>query len=132
MLVFKDQYRRVNARKHRYWDFQNQLEFVTFDINSLYFSERNTERLYRNNPILQQHISQKLENNELGMLYVDDLLQGIVAPGEHLYIWQDAGAIKLERITLNSTQAVPEHIELVQIAQLDVQTDGREKALTLH
>ncbi|KTG18847.1 stomatin/prohibitin-family membrane protease subunit [Pseudoalteromonas sp. XI10] len=113
VLVFKDQQLTdvLMPGKHRYWDFHKQLEFVTFDINSLYFSERNTERLYRNNPILQQHISHwKLESNELGMLYVDDLLQGIVAPGEHLYIWQDAGTIKLERITLNSTQAVPEQL----------------------
>ena len=38
VLVFKDQQLTdvLTPGKHRYWDFQKQLEFVTFDINSLF------------------------------------------------------------------------------------------------
>lgn len=74
--------------KHKMWDFKNELEFITFDINELFFSEKNADRLFRNSETLRNHISHwKLSSSEVGLLYVDDLLQGIVAPGEHIYVW---------------------------------------------
>ncbi|MEJ6473684.1 slipin family protein [Pseudoalteromonas piscicida] len=108
-FVFKEQQlmQVLTPGKHAFWDVQNTLSFRTFDINALYFSEPNAERLYRNNPMLEEHISHwKLDSNEVGLLYIDDLLRGIVAPSEHLYLWKDAGEIRLERI------AIDNHIEL--------------------
>lgn len=93
--------------KHKRWDFKNELSFVYFDINTLYFSEQNAERLYRNNPQLNKHIFHcKLSNTEVGLLYVNDLLEGIVAPSEQLYLWQDAGDIRLEKVSIDEEIAL--------------------------
>lgn len=93
--------------KHKRWDFKNELSFEYFDINTLYFSEQNAERLYRNNPQLNEHIFHcKLSNTEVGLLYVNDLLEGIVAPSEQLYLWQDAGDIRLEKVSIDEEIAL--------------------------
>ena len=97
--------------KHKMWDFKNELEFITFDINELFFSEKNADRLYRNSETLRNHISHwKLSSSEVGLLYVDDLLQGIVAPGEHIYVWKDTGELRLETISIDDNLSVDEQL----------------------
>lgn len=97
--------------KHKMWDFKNELEFITFDINQLFFSEKNADRLYRNSETLRNHISHwKLSSSEVGLLYVDDLLQGIVAPGEHIYVWKDTGELRLETISIDDNLSVDEQL----------------------
>lgn len=109
VLVFKNQKLDsvLTPGKHKIWDVKNELEFVTFDINTLYFSEKNAERLYKNHKELSEHISHwKLDSTEVGMLYVNDLLRGVVAPSEHLYLWKDAGEIRLEKVSIDEDIAV--------------------------
>ncbi len=109
VLVFKNQKLDsvLTPGKHKIWDIKNELEFVTFDINTLYFSEKNAERLYKNHKELSEHISHwKLDSTEVGMLYVNDLLRGVVAPSEHLYLWKDAGEIRLEKVSIDEDIAV--------------------------
>lgn len=104
VLVFKNQKMEhvLTPGKHKIWDIKNELEFITFDINTLYFSEKNADRLYRNHSELSEHISHwKLDSTEVGLLYVNDLLRGVVAPSEHLYLWKDAGEIRLEKMSIN-------------------------------
>lgn len=109
VLVYKNQQLIdvLTPGKHKRWDFKNELSFEYFDINTLYFSEKNAERLYRNNPQLNEHIFHcKLSNTEVGLLYVNDLLEGIVAPSEQLYLWQDAGDIRLEKVSIDEEIAL--------------------------
>ncbi|MAP21983.1 MAG: stomatin/prohibitin-family membrane protease subunit [Alteromonadaceae bacterium] len=97
--------------KHKMWDFKNELEFITFDINELFFSEKNADRLFRNSETFRNHISHwKLSSSEVGLLYVDDLLQGIVAPGEHIYVWKDTGELRLETISIDDNLSVDEQL----------------------
>ena len=113
MLMFKNQQLTdvLLPGKHKMWDLKNELEFITFDINELYFSEKNADRIYRNSETLRNHISHwKLSSNEVGLLYVDDLLQGIVAPSEHIYLWKDAGELRLETLSIDDNLAVDEKL----------------------
>ena len=97
--------------KHKMWDFKNELEFITFDINELFFSEKNADRLFRNSETLRNHISHwKLSSSEVGLLFVDDLLQGIVAPGEHIYVWKDTGELRLETLSIDDNLSVDEEL----------------------
>lgn len=113
IFVFKNQQFMsvLTPGKHAFWDIKNQLEFMTFDINDLYFSAPNSERLYQRNSDIAEHITHwQLKNNEVGLLYVNDLLKGVVAPSEHIYLWKDAGDIRIETIAIDQHIAVDEHI----------------------
>lgn len=113
VLMFKNQMLAdvLMPGKHKIWDIKDDLEFITFDINTLYFAEKNADRLYRSSDALRKHISHwKLSSNEVGLLYVDDLLQGIVAPGEHLYLWKDAGELRLDTLSIEENLQVDEKL----------------------
>lgn len=100
----------LTAGKHRFLDVTNALSFVTFDINSLYFSEKNVTRLFNQSPALQAQVQHwKLEDNETALLYLNDVLRGVVAPGEHLYLWKDAGELRLDRVSLTDSIEVDVH-----------------------
>lgn len=104
VLAFKNQQlvSVLTPGNHKFFDLKNEYEFISFDINNVYFSEKNTERLYRQNAVLHEHITHwTLAANEAGLLYVDGMLRGIVAPGEHLYLWTDAGDYQLERVQID-------------------------------
>ncbi len=89
--------------KYKFWDFSQALSFKSFDINDLYFTDRNAIRIFQNNEALAEHITHwKLDANEVGLLYFNDMLRGIVAPSEHLYVWRDAGEFRLEVINIDN------------------------------
>lgn len=77
------------------------LKFESHDINSLYFAPKNVARFYQKNPMLADHIEHfKLDPTQVGILYLDDRLHGIVAPGEHLYLYKAAGKFELKRLDI--------------------------------
>ncbi|MCF2857784.1 slipin family protein [Pseudoalteromonas sp. SMS1] len=108
--------------KHTFWDFKNELEFVTHNIDTLFFVAPNAERLYHSNSEVQAHINHyKLNEQEIGLLYFNDALKGVVAPGEHLYLWQDAGDIHLERVDISDDVYVDEKtLKLIEKAGLNL------------
>ncbi len=113
VLVFKNQVMKdvLLPGKHQLWDLKQELNFIRYDINELFFSEPNVERLYRDHDVLKPHIFyRKLQPNEVGLLYINGLLRGIVAPGEHLYLWQDAGDIRLDTLAIDQNIEVDEQL----------------------
>lgn len=109
VLMFKQQQfvAVLGTGEHKFWDFADKLSFQTFDINSLFISDKTVIRLLSQHPKLQQHIQHwKLDEHETGLLSCNGLLTGIVAPGEHLYVWKDAGEFELTTVSLN------DHIQL--------------------
>jgi regulator of protease activity HflC (stomatin/prohibitin superfamily) len=109
VLVFRDQQFEsiIGSGKYKFWNFDNALSFINFDINDLYFSEKNAIRLFNKHAQLAEHISHwKLSESEVGLLFFNDMLRGIVAPSEHLYVWKDAGEFRLETINIEN------HIEV--------------------
>ncbi|ESP92473.1 slipin family protein [Pseudoalteromonas luteoviolacea] len=124
VLVYKNKLfdRVLTPGKHRFWDFNNELEFVTFNIDTLYFTAPDAVRLYHTHPALQSHISHfKLTEQEVGLLYLNDTLKGVVAPGEDLYFWKDAGDIRLEKIDLTTQFYVEDRtLKLIEKAGLNL------------
>lgn len=113
LLVFKNQelIKILNAGKHTLWDIKNELNFTTFDINELFVSLPNVERLYRNSEVLKTQIEHwKLDNDQVGILYVNDQLKGIVAPSEHLYLWKDTGEIRLDKVSIKNQIAIENRV----------------------
>ncbi|AUI87581.1 stomatin/prohibitin-family membrane protease subunit [Vibrio azureus] len=123
VLVFRNQVLCdvLTPGKHKIWDLKKECEFIPFDIDQLYFNDRNAERLYQSSSVLKEHISHwKLESDHVGLLYVNDLLQGIVAPNEHLYIWKEAGDIRLDTLPIEQDIAVdPQLMRLIHRAGIN-------------
>lgn len=91
----------LTADEHKFKDHKNELEFVSEDIDQLFYAPKNVARFYSNNPMLAEHITHyKLDPTQVGILYLDDRVRGIVAPGEHLYLFKAAGKIELQRINI--------------------------------
>lgn len=116
VLVFKDQQfsALLGSGTHKIWQINCTLSFSTFDINELYLTDKNAIRLFQQQTELAKYISHwKLPDNEVGLLYFNDMLRGIVAPGEHLYVWKDAGEFRLE--ALDIVNALEVDRELLQV-----------------
>lgn len=126
-FMFKNQkvQQVLTPGKYTFWDLNNSLSFQQFNIDKLYYSEKSTERMYRKNSVLHEHITHwKLRENEIGLLYKNDKLQGIVSPGEALYLWRDAGELRLERIVLSQDLSVNTAL-LLQIDRVNANSVDR-------
>ncbi|MEP4889433.1 MAG: slipin family protein [Aliiglaciecola sp.] len=117
-FVFKNQkFEQVlQAGVHRVWDLSNALTAKYFDANSIYYSDPESFYLIKTYPEVAELVHVwKLANDELGLLYIDDQLMGIVAPGEVLQLWKSAGEYRLDRVSLNGdlevTRSVLEEIK---------------------
>jgi len=120
VLMFKQQkfVTILGTGEHKFWDFTNKLSFQIFDINSLFILDKTVIRLLSQHSKLQQHIQHwKLAEHETGLLSCNGLLLGIVAPGEHLYVWKDAGEFELKTVSLNDQlQIKPSMLQWIKAA----------------
>lgn len=88
--------------KHKFVNRGKSLTWKLFDTNGLFFTDPNADNLIAKNNELASHIqSWTLEPDEAGLLYVNNMLRGVVAPGDKLYLWKAAGELRLERISLS-------------------------------
>lgn len=108
VFVYRDQQliKVLKPGQYQFRDWANKLTFETFDINELYYSSQDAIRLYHAHPtLLQAHIEYwKLTDSQAGLLYFNDMLRGVVAPGESLYVWRDAGDVRLTIIDIEQHQ----------------------------
>lgn len=121
VLVYRDQQCEavLGPGKHPFWNLTGQLRFQAMDINQLYLSDKNLIRLYHSTELLKPHITHwKLSSAEVGALYFNGMLRGIVAPNENLYLWKDAGECHLEVINIEH------HIEVPHGLFLQIQRSG--------
>ncbi|QUJ70639.1 slipin family protein (plasmid) [Photobacterium sp. GJ3] len=113
VFVFKDQRFEaiLTAGNYLFWDFKQALSFLTFDINKNFVADENVIRLFHKHDAIAEHIMHwKLAGSEVGLLYLNDMLQGIVAPGEHLYVWKDAGEFRLDTIDISQSAALEDSL----------------------
>lgn len=97
--------------EHKFKGFSQEPELKTYDIGKLYFAEENTVRWFKKYPILAEHIDHYyVEDSQTALLYLDDQLQGVVSPGCHLYLWHDAGDIRLDIIDISEQLQLDEAV----------------------
>ncbi|GAC16623.1 slipin family protein [Aliiglaciecola lipolytica] len=116
-LYRNQQFERVlSPGVHRLWDFTNALTVKQFAANSMYYSDPESFYLIRTYPEVAELVHVwRLGNDELGLLYIDNQLCGVVAPGEILHLWKSAGEFRLDRVALGGdlevTRTVLEEIK---------------------
>ncbi len=123
-LMFRnEQFESVlNPGKYRFANFSKELTWKFFDMKGLYFSDANADQLIKEHRELDEYVQfWKLDSKEAGLLYVDNQLRGVVAPGDKLFLWKAAGELKLDRIDLSNQLTV----------QKDVLDEMRNRGLNL-
>ncbi|OCQ21553.1 stomatin/prohibitin-family membrane protease subunit [Pseudoalteromonas luteoviolacea] len=91
--------KELPAGKYGVWQFGREIELKTFDSKKV--SAEAAKEIYQKNTAMQSITHQKLGAEEVGLLYVNDILKGIVPPAEHVYLWKEAGNIHLERVDIS-------------------------------
>ncbi|MGF1688504.1 slipin family protein [Photobacterium japonica] len=102
-LLFKnEQFQTVlPVGQHRFWDFKDKVRFKLISLNAVFVSDADIIRLYREGAALKDDILHwKLSPTETGLLYFNDILLGIVAPNEHVYVWKAAGEYRLDPVNV--------------------------------
>lgn len=114
-LMYRDEQLEsvLTAGKHRFLNHNKSLSWKLIDTNGLYFTDPNAEQLMAKNAELASQLqSWTLAPNEAGLLYLNNMLRGVVAPGDKLFLWKAAGELRLERVDLGAAI-------MVSKAQLD-------------
>nr|WP_086938513.1 slipin family protein [Thaumasiovibrio occultus] len=103
-LLFKnEQFQTVlPVGQHKFWDFSDKVRFKLISLNTVFVTDADVIRLYREGALQDDILHWKLSPTETGLLYFNDVLLGIVAPNEHVYVWQAAGEYRLEKVDLES------------------------------
>jgi regulator of protease activity HflC (stomatin/prohibitin superfamily) len=90
--------------KHIVWDPADNLDCLSFDINDIYLTDKQAIRWFHKSGLLEQHIRHwKLGNTQVGLLYFNGMLRGVVAADENLYVWRDAGEFQLECVDIEES-----------------------------
>jgi regulator of protease activity HflC (stomatin/prohibitin superfamily) len=93
--------------KHQLWDLNNDIETEHYKVDSVYFTNKFAKQRVAEHAELASLLHDwTLSDSEVGLFYLNDMLMGIVAPGERVFIWKDAGEARLERIDVNETLQV--------------------------
>lgn len=103
VVVLNDQkfHKVLSAGTHKLWDPLGYLSFVTFDINNMFLESENQQRQFHKHSELAEHIQHwTIASDEVGLLYFNEKLWGIIAPSEQVYVWKEAGNSRLEHVNI--------------------------------
>jgi regulator of protease activity HflC (stomatin/prohibitin superfamily) len=99
--------RVLGPGKHKLWDFKNEIEIERYQVDSIYFANKFAkQRVAEHRTIAEQLHDWTIADQEVGLFYLNDMLMGIVAPGERVFIWKDAGEARLERVDISTNLLV--------------------------
>ena len=88
--------------KHKVWCGLDEVTHKVFELNDMYFTEPLAHRMVaRHQQIADQIHDWLIATHEVGVLYFNDRIHRVVAPGERFLIWRDVGDVRLERLNIN-------------------------------
>lgn len=109
VLMFRNKMfeRVLPAGKTFIWDINDEVTVKSYEAKSLYFTDPEADLLLARYEDIAALVHQwRLDNDEVGLLYFDDQLKGVVAPGEKLYLFKAAGDLRLEKVKLTNGLAL--------------------------
>ena len=108
-LMFRNQtFEKVlPAGKHFVSDWASEVVVNIFDATQLYFNHAEADLLIKRYAEVASLLhSWRVAVDEVGLLYLDNQLKGVVMPGEKLYLFKAAGDLRLDKIKLNDELAL--------------------------
>lgn len=112
-LLFRNkQFDRVlPAGKHLIYGVNDEVSIKSFDAKTMYFSLPEAEMLISRYQAIRDIVEvTRLSNNEIGLLYLNEQLKGVVAPGEKLFLFKNAGQLRVERVDVSESIALSREV----------------------
>lgn len=109
ILLFVDQKfdQVLTTGNHRIQNWSRALDWTVVTPSELVFKHDNAAALYDQYEALHEHVQEwRLHNNEVGLLYLNDELYSLVAPGSRLFLLKNAGKIRTATIMLDQSQTL--------------------------
>ncbi|KEQ16241.1 slipin family protein [Endozoicomonas numazuensis] len=92
----------LSAGRHHVHGRLCTLEINSFDSNDLYFDDPSALQMVRDHQEIAELLHEwRVDKNEVGLLYHNDVLQGIAFPGGTLLVWKKAGKLELKKVSLS-------------------------------
>jgi regulator of protease activity HflC (stomatin/prohibitin superfamily) len=93
--------RVLGPGRHKLWDFNQDIEVERYKVDSLYFTSQFAKQRVAEYPEIAALLHDwTMSDEEVGLFYLNDMLMGIVAPGERVFVWKDAGQARMERLNV--------------------------------
>lgn len=113
LLFRQNRFNRVlEPGVYRYFDLQGDVQIEKYDITEIEFRRARVKFLLQTYPVLEQQYFDKyeLKDDEVGLLYVDQKLAGVVEPGSFKVFWKNMENISLKRLKFFELIDVPESV----------------------
>jgi regulator of protease activity HflC (stomatin/prohibitin superfamily) len=110
LLFRQNQFIRVMPPgRYRYFDPLNSVRIEIYDTTEIEFQNPRAKFLLRTYPVLAEEYfdSYELQDEEIGLLYVDRKLSDVVAPGSFKAYWKSLAEVRLEKLKLSESDEVP-------------------------
>ena len=104
LLFRKKRFHKVlKAGTHRYFGFPAEYHAEVFDITRPEFTHPLGEFLYREHtPVLERYMTRyQLGDLALGLVFFDNKLVDIIAPGETRFYWKGAHEVRVEMVAID-------------------------------
>ena len=108
LLFVNEQFEQVlETGNHNIVNTGRRLSWQIVTPSELVFKGEQVAALYDKYQSLREHLQEwRVDNDHVGLLYLNDELHGIVAPGSRLFLWRSAGKIRTEQQDLQDSQRI--------------------------
>ncbi|MBB1489653.1 slipin family protein [Oceanospirillum sediminis] len=124
-LLFKDKELTevLASGKHRRFSLGKTFNLEVCDIHDGAFTHAD-QRMLAKNPLLSDALLEVATSaTQAALIYKDDVLTRVIAPGERHYFWQDSASWKVETIEINQADLSIEPTLLRELIQQGVLND---------
>lgn len=110
VLLFRDrQFERVLAPgRYRFMNIGGRFSFETLKLDQVYLKHDQLDVLLKK-PEFARHVEvRRLQENEVGVVYVEGELHRVLEPGERLVTWKDVSEVDLRVFALDELASIVE------------------------
>ena len=97
---------------HWLFDPLRRCEVQTYNLNHVEFAHDQIDFMVKNTPHLCERYFTvvDLKSHQVGLLYLNDVLNGILAPGQRYVFWKEAMPVRVEVLDIDSQPQVPDPV----------------------
>lgn len=110
VLLFRDrQFERVlMPGRYRFLRLGSRFSFEVLKLNQVYLNHTQLDVLLKKAEFARHVEVRRMQENEVGVVYVDGELHRVLEPGERLVVWKEAANVEVRVFTLDKLAPIAE------------------------